>query len=133
MNTLTVKQIQLLTNILLDFITQKCTIAKITHQGAEPMLNGKQKRFLRALGHGLKPVVRVGKNEINSALTEETVTALAAHELVKIKLLESCEMDRHEVAATLAKAADAEVAQILGRTILLYRQGEKPKIELPVK
>ena len=97
------------------------------------MLNGKQKRFLRALGHGLKPVVRVGKNEINSALTEETVTALATHELVKIKMLESCVMDRNEVADKLAKSADAEVAQILGRTILLYRQGENPKIELPVK
>lgn len=128
-----VKQIQLSVKNVLDFIIQKCTIAKITHQEAVLMLNGKQKRFLRALGHGLKPVVRVGKNEINSALTEETVTALATHELIKIKLLESCEMDRHEVADTLAKAADAEVAQILGRTILLYRQGEKPKIELPAK
>ena len=57
--------------------------------------------------------------------------AIATHELIKIKLLESCEMDRYEVAEKLAKAADAEVAQILGRTILLYRQGEKPKIELP--
>jgi len=128
-----VKQIHLSTNITLDFIMQKCTIAKSTHREAELMLNGKQKRLLRALGHSLKPVVRVGKNEINSTLTEETIAALAAHELIKIKLLESCEMDRHEVAATLAKAADAEVAQILGRTILLYRQGEKPKIELPVK
>lgn len=95
------------------------------------MLSGKQKRYLRALGHGLKPVVLVGKNDINSTLTEETVAALAAHELIKIKLLESCQMDRHEAAASLAQAADAEVAQILGRTILLYRQGEKAKIELP--
>ena len=97
------------------------------------MLTGKQKRFLRGLGHGLKPVVRVGKNELNDALAEETGAALATHELIKIKLLESCEMDRHEVAKKLAKAAEAEVAQILGRTILLYRQGEKPKIELPQK
>jgi len=97
------------------------------------MLNGKQKRFLRGLGHGLKPLVRVGKNELNEALAEETVSAIATHELIKIKLLESCEMDRHEVAEKLAEAADAEVAQILGRTILLYRQGEKPKIELPQK
>jgi RNA-binding protein len=97
------------------------------------MLNGKQKRFLRAHGHGLKPVIRVGKNEVNSALCEETAAALAAHELIKIKLLESCEMERHEVAETLAEAADAEIAQILGRTILLYRRGDAPKIELPTK
>ena len=97
------------------------------------MLTGKQKRFLRRLGHGLKPVVRVGKNEFNDALAEETGNALATHELIKVKLLESCLMDRHEVAEKLAKAADAEVAQVLGRTILLYRQGETPKIELPQK
>lgn len=95
------------------------------------MLTGKQKRFLRGLGHSLKPVVMVGKNELNDALAEETGTALATHELIKVKLLESCEMERHEVAEKLAKAADAEIAQILGRTILLYRRGETPKIELP--
>lgn len=97
------------------------------------MLTGKEKRFLRGLGHDLKPVVRVGKNELNDSLSEEVNAALATHELIKIKLLESCQMDRHEVADMLGKAVNAEVAQILGRTILLYRQGEKPKIELPKK
>jgi len=95
------------------------------------MLTGKQKRYLRGLGHGLKPVVMVGKNEINDALAGETVAALATHELIKVKVLEGCLMDRHEVAENLATVAAAEVAQILGRTFLLYRQGEEPKIELP--
>lgn len=95
------------------------------------MLTGKQKRFLRGLGHGLKPVVMVGKNEVNDALAVETAAALAGHELIKVKVLESCEMDRHEVAEKLAKASGADVAQILGRTILLYRRAEEPKIELP--
>lgn len=95
------------------------------------MLTGKQKRFLRGLGHGLKPVVMVGKNEVNDALAVETAAALADHELIKIKVLESCEMDRHEVAEKLAKASGADVAQILGRTILLYRRAEEPKVELP--
>ncbi len=99
--------------------------------GAKVMLTGKQKRFLRGLGHGMKPVVMVGKNEVNDALTVETSAALAVHELIKVKVLESCEMDRHEVAESLAKAAGAEVAQVLGRTFLIYRQGEEPKIELP--
>lgn len=97
------------------------------------MLTGKQKRHLRGLGHDLKPIVMVGKNEINAALTAETGAALAVHELIKVKVLESCEMDRHEVAEKLAEAADAEVAQILGRTILLYRQGEEPEIKLPTE
>jgi RNA-binding protein len=95
------------------------------------MLTGKQKRYLRGLGHGLKPVLLIGKNEINAALTAEADAALASHELIKVKILESCEMDRHEVAASLAKASGAELAQVLGRTLLLYRKGDESKIELP--
>ena len=95
------------------------------------MLTGKQKRFLRGLGHRLSPVVTVGKGEISAPLVHETDEALAHHELIKVKILESCIMDRHEVADELAKACEAEVAQVLGRTFLLYRRAEEPKLELP--
>lgn len=94
-------------------------------------LTGKQKRFLRGLGHGLKPVVTVGKNEVNAALVQETDEALSSHELVKIKILESCLLDRHEVAEELAATCGAQVAQVLGRTVLLYRPAMEPKLELP--
>ncbi len=95
------------------------------------MLKGKQKRFLRGLGHDLKPVVIIGKGEINDAVCAETAAALERHELVKIKILESCLTDRHEAAEGLAAACSAEVVQVLGRTILLYKTGREPKIELP--
>ncbi len=95
------------------------------------MLTGKQKRHLRGLGHDLKPVVMVGKNEMNDSLISETDAALTAHELIKIKILESCTMDRHEVAESLAKLCGADVAQVLGRTVLLYRGSDDAKIELP--
>ncbi len=95
------------------------------------MLTGKQKRFLRGLGHSLKPAVMIGKGEISDAVREETSAALESHELVKIKMLESCLTDRHEVAETLAGECSAEVVQVLGRTILLFRRGREPRIELP--
>ena len=97
------------------------------------MLTGKQKRHLRALGHGLKPLILVGKGEVSEALIKETDEALTAHELLKVKLLESCQMDRYEVAENLAAACTAEVAQILGKTILLYRAAEEPRIVLPTE
>ncbi len=96
------------------------------------MLTGKQKRYLRGLGHGLNPVVMVGKGELSEPLIRETTAVLESHELIKVKILESCGADRREVADALAGSCGAEVAQILGRTILLYRRGEEPKIELPV-
>jgi RNA-binding protein len=95
------------------------------------MLTGKQKRFLRGLGHNLKPVVMIGKGEIGDALCEETAAALEFHELIKVKILESCFTGRHQIAESLARECSAEVVQVLGRTILLYRKGKEPKIELP--
>lgn len=95
------------------------------------MLNGKQKRHLRALGHKLKPLIQIGKKEIETALIDETNAALEHHELVKIKLLESCLLDKHEASEALAQACGAEVAQILGRTFLLYRPATAPIIILP--
>ena len=95
------------------------------------MLTGKQKRYLRGLGHDLKPVVLIGKSEITDTLLQETDAALERHELIKVKLLENSATDRREAAAELAVNLQAEVAQILGRTFLLYRPSREPKITLP--
>jgi RNA-binding protein len=95
------------------------------------MLTGKQKRFLRGIGHSLNPVIFVGKGELSDSLIRETDEALASHELIKVKILESCLLDRTEVSKGLAEACFAEVAQVLGRTVLLYRRAKEPKIEMP--
>lgn len=94
-------------------------------------LSGKQIRFLRGLGHHLQPVVMIGKDEVSEQVRQVTDEALATHELIKIKLQEGCMMDRKDVAAQLSEATGSQVAQILGKTILLYRQAEEPTIKLP--
>jgi len=94
-------------------------------------LTGKQVRFLRGLGHHLLPVVMVGKEGITGPVLASTEEALAAHELIKVKLQEGCLLDRHEAASLLAEKTGAGIAQVLGKTILLFRQGEKPRITLP--
>lgn len=95
-------------------------------------LSGKQARFLRGLGHHLKAVVMIGKEEVNGAVIAATDEALNSHELIKIKLQEGCITDRKQVADELAKATGSAVAQVLGRTILLYRKKpENSQIQLP--
>ena len=94
-------------------------------------LTGKQIRHLRGLGHHLQPVVMVGKEELSERLLASLDGALSVHELIKVKVQEGCLLDRHEVAAGLAQASGAAVVQVLGRTILLFRRAEEPKIELP--
>lgn len=95
------------------------------------MLTGKQKRHLRALGHKLKPLIQIGKKEIEDALIAEANAALDHHELIKVKLLESCMLDKHEASETMAEACQADIAQILGKTFLLYRAATPPVIALP--
>ncbi|BCS53341.1 ribosome assembly RNA-binding protein YhbY [Geobacter sp. SVR] len=95
------------------------------------MLTGKQKRHLRALGHSLKPLIQIGKKEIEPALIDEANAAIEHHELIKVKLLESAMLDKHEASEMLAKACNAEIAQVLGKTFLLYRPAKNPIIVLP--
>jgi len=95
-------------------------------------LTGKQARHLRALGHHLDPVVHIGKGGITEGLSRAVDQALHDHELVKLKLDPETPEDRHETASSLAAELHAEVAQVLGRTILLYRRHpHQPKINLP--
>lgn len=97
-----------------------------------PKLPGKALRYLRALGHELKPVVMLGKEGLTDSLVAATKAALLTHELVKVKILKEAPVDRHEAGAELATAAGAVLAQVLGGTLLLYkRHPKKPKIVLP--
>lgn len=97
-------------------------------------LSGKDRRALRALGHHLKPVVQIGQGGVTPGVLEAIGEALADHELIKIKVLEGAPVERDEAAEELADACGAEIAQTLGRTILLYRENpEDRKIGLPGK
>jgi len=95
-------------------------------------LNGRQRRFLRALGHHLRPEINIGKQGLTSALLRQLEQSLLAHELVKVRLLEACPVGRDEAGRDLARSTGSGLAQVLGRTILLYRPNPyQPRIELP--
>jgi len=95
-------------------------------------LTGKQRRHLRALGHHLDPVVQLGKNGLTDGIVSAVSDALEQHELVKVRIGTECPDERHDLAERLPPAVKAELAQLLGRTLLLYRRHPKqPKIVLP--
>lgn len=85
------------------------------------MLTTKQRCHLRGLGHHLAPVVQVGKEGLTDALCEAIGIALLRHELIKLRLAESVEGDRHQLAAQVATRSRAALVQVLGRTLLLFR------------
>jgi RNA-binding protein len=84
-------------------------------------LNGKQKRSLRAKGHHLQVVVQVGSSGVTPGVVGALTQALADHELVKVKVA----LDREEREAALAQLLEgtgAELAQVLGKTALLFKK-----------
>jgi RNA-binding protein len=92
-------------------------------------ITGKSIRRLRALGHHLDPVVQIGKDGITDALVDATRTALLAHELIKVRVGSESPIDRKTAAENLAARTSATLAQVLGRTFLLYkRHPQKPTV-----
>lgn len=95
-------------------------------------LTGKQKRFLRGRGHHIKALVHIGKQGMGPTLIGQVEECLLAHELVKVKLLQSCPMARDECAQAISEATGALLAQQIGRTLLIYRpHPSEPVLRLP--
>lgn len=96
------------------------------------MLTGKQKRYLRAMGTELTPIIQVGKAGVIEPLAKQLEEALEARELVKVRVITNAPVEPEEFAQALADSAGAELVQIIGRNILFYRPSLKnPTIELP--
>ena len=96
------------------------------------MLTGKQKRFLRSKAHHLDPIFQVGKGGVNENMVKQITDALEARELFKVSVLQNCDEDKNVVAQQLADGAGAELVQIIGNTIVLYKESvENKQITLP--
>ncbi|HLR61100.1 MAG TPA: ribosome assembly RNA-binding protein YhbY [Lentibacillus sp.] len=96
------------------------------------MLTGKQKRHLRSEAHHLKPIFQVGKTGVNDNMTEQIGEALEKRELMKVSILQNSPEDKNTAAEKLAVATGAEIVQIIGKNIILYKESKENKqIELP--
>jgi RNA-binding protein len=94
------------------------------------MPSTKLRKALRGAGHHLSAVVQVGKEGVTDAVLAQLDEQLAAHELVKVRIGTESPEDRFEAAERLGAAAGAQIAQILGRTVLVYRRHpERPRFE----
>jgi RNA-binding protein len=91
------------------------------------MLTGKQKRFLRSEAHHLSPIFQVGKGGVNENMIKQISEALEARELMKISVLQNCDEDKDTVAQELASGAGADIVQIIGNTIILYKESKENK------
>ena len=96
-------------------------------------MTSKQRAWLIGLASKENTILQIGKNGVTPELTANAEEALAARELIKIGIQQNCMDDPREMAALLSERTHSEVVQLIGRKIVLYREGEgkKKKIELP--
>lgn len=95
-------------------------------------LDSKQRQFLRALAHPLKPVLQVGHHGVTPGVVAAVDGELELRELIKVKIGKEAPVSAAEASVTLATGTKSDVAQIIGKTIVLYRRrSKKPEIKLP--
>lgn len=91
-------------------------------------LKGFQKKYLRGLAHGLKPVVFVGKNGVADSVIDSVSAALLRHELIKVKFVDFKDKAiKKTMAGTIETRADCEMAGMIGHTAIFYRRNDDPE------
>lgn len=98
-------------------------------------MTSKQRAYLKSLAMVMDPIMQIGKSSLTPEFTASVDEALAARELIKINVLQNCADDPKALAEVLAERTQAQVVQVIGKKIVLYRpgKGDKKKIELPKK
>ncbi|MGL6197788.1 MAG: ribosome assembly RNA-binding protein YhbY [Lachnospiraceae bacterium] len=96
-------------------------------------MTSKQRAYLKGLAMNIDPIFQVGKSSMTPALTKAIEEALAARELIKISVLQNCADDPRDIAEMVAERTRSQVVQVIGKKIILYKEGkiDKKKIELP--
>lgn len=98
------------------------------------MLNSKNRAYLKSLAHHLEPVIHIGKAGVSPELTQDIRDVLHKRELVKVNLLKNCFDEPQGVARLLGERTGAEVVQVIGRCVVLYKESTEHKaITLPKK
>lgn len=94
-------------------------------------MTSKERAALRAQANSLEPLFQIGKGGMSDTLVEQTADALRKRELIKLKvLLESAPESPREFADKLAEATGSDVVQVVGGSIVLYKENpDKDKEE----
>ena len=93
----------------------------------------KQRAYLKSLAMTMDPIFQIGKNSMTPELTKAVAEALQARELIKISVLKNCADDPRELADMMAERTKSQVVQVIGKKIVLYKEGKdkNQKIHLP--
>ena len=92
------------------------------------MLTSKQRATLRGIASTYETIFQIGKGGISETLIQQVKDALRKRELIKLHVLDNCPMDAREAAAELAEATGAEVVQVIGNRLVLFKRNPKEPV-----
>lgn len=90
-----------------------------------------QRRVLRAQAHHLQPIIMIGNAGLSAAVKKEIDLALRHHEIIKIKIASDDRQAREQMLTEICDDLAAAPVQKIGKTLIVYRAAEEPKIEFP--
>ena len=96
-------------------------------------MTSKQRAYLKGLAMTQDAILQIGKSSLTPEVTASVAEAHEARELVKINVLQNCMDDPRALAQMLAERTRSQVVQVIGKKIVLYKEGkdDKKKIVLP--
>jgi len=94
-------------------------------------LNKKQIQHVKGLAHSLKPIVLLGSNGLTEAVIAEIDYALNHHELIKVKIPTDDRENKALIVEAICRETKATKIQVIGKTLVIYRQSEEKKIKIP--
>ena len=94
-------------------------------------LNKKQIQYLKGVAHNLKPIVLLGSNGLTEAVVAEIDSALEHHELIKVKIPTDDREVKGLIVEAICRETEATKVQVIGKTLIIYRKAQEPKLSIP--
>jgi RNA-binding protein len=92
-------------------------------------MTSKERAALRAQANPLEPIIQIGKEGISDNPITQIDDTLDTRELIKIRVhLETAPEAPRKFADELAQRLGAEVIQVIGGVIVLYRMADEKRI-----
>jgi len=89
------------------------------------MLSNENKKLLKKEASKLSATIIIGKDGLTDNILDNVYNDLVAHELVKINVLKTCDEDINALALDIAGECNANIVQVIGRVIILYKESKK--------
>ena len=86
-------------------------------------MTSKQRKLLKSKAHHLRPVIMIGKSEINYSIYKTVDECLSKHELIKIKF-NNYKDTKAAVLKKINTAINFETIGIIGNTAIIFRQNK---------